>query len=145
METSQPSQAGHQREEIQEPMTTNDKLDKLGDLADRLSILELREFMGPRFRGHKVKDGTWEEVQSLRDQINENVRVGREGEIATLTTLNTRIWMLLHVEEEIAKNYGTKPEALTAVGMIRRLVSAANNSRAAMVAKLNGEAMRKIY
>ena len=121
---------------------------KLGDIADRLSILELREFMEPRFLGHAVKEaGGVPEVETLRSQLKENkeLLLGRATDIATLGKLNARIWMLQHVEAEIAKTYGLKPEALAALGMIHRLVSAANSTRAEIVAKLNGEPVRKIY
>ena len=130
---------------------TNDK--KLGDLADRLSILELRQFMAPRFRGHEVEDDTQQEIDQinawLKNLFSQSAVDSCKGEIDSLRKLNACIWMLQHVESEVDKAHigrpGTEAEALTAIGMIHRLVMHANTLRVQAVAKLNGEAVRKVY
>ncbi len=132
-------------------MTTETK--KLGDLADRLSILELQEFMGPRFRGRGIDTAEKEEINQitawLKNLFNADHLERSQGSIAELTKLNTRIWMLQHAESEIDKVYigrpGAEAQALTAIGMIHRLAMTANTLRATAIARLNDEAVRKIY
>ena len=126
---------------------------KLGDLIDRLSILELQEFMGPRFRGRGVDFGATEEIHQikawLKNLFNQDRIERSQGSIAELQKLNTRIWMFQHVESEVDKAYvgrpGSEPHALAAIGMIHRRVMEANTLRAQVIAKLNDEAVRKIY
>jgi len=124
------------------------KGDKIGTLVDRLSILELREFMAPRFRGHKVEGNDIKEMKELRERL-ENATEGKEGEVIEIRKLNTRVWMLQHARSEIHKKYmgrpGSEESALTAIGMLCEIIEEAMHLRAQKVATLNGEAMKKVY
>ena len=124
------------------------KEDKIGTLVDRLSILELREFMAPRFRGHKVEDDDVKEIKDLRERL-EDATEGKVGEVIEIRKLNARVWMLQHARSEIHKKYigrpGSEEAALTAIGMLCEIIEEAMDLRSRKVATLNGEAMRKVY